>query len=97
LLFRLSLHDALPISHVRFNNTLIKGSSVRVLYDIFRRDPSLFMLVTLVIIIAPFFFIGGPDKTSGPIFGAIWNLGHIIFFALVRSEEHTSELQSREK
>lgn len=56
---------------------------MRVLYDIFRRDPSLFMLVTLVVIIAPFFFIGGPDKTSGPIFGAIWNLGHIIFFALV--------------
>lgn len=56
---------------------------MRVLYDVFRRDPSLFMLVTLVVIIAPFFFIGGPDKTSGPIFGAIWNLGHIIFFALV--------------
>ncbi|WP_111495361.1 MULTISPECIES: succinyl-CoA synthetase subunit beta [Marinobacter] len=33
-------------------------------------------------VLLPFFFVGGPDWTSGPLFKAAWNLGHILFFAL---------------
>ncbi|WP_203141529.1 succinyl-CoA synthetase subunit beta [Marinobacter mangrovi] len=34
------------------------------------------------LVLLPFFFVGGPDWSSGPLFKAAWNLGHIIFFTL---------------
>ncbi|MEQ9547041.1 MAG: succinyl-CoA synthetase subunit beta [Marinobacter sp.] len=35
------------------------------------------------LVIAPLFFIGGPDWTSGPLHKSVWNLGHILYFALL--------------
>jgi len=35
------------------------------------------------LVIAPLFFIGGPDWTSGPVHKSVWNLGHILYFALL--------------
>lgn len=40
-------------------------------------------LPLLLIIILPFFFIGGPDYLSSPLFRSVWDLGHIGFFALL--------------
>lgn len=37
----------------------------------------------LVLVVVPFFFIGGPDVFSAPVLQNIWNFGHIIFFAIV--------------
>lgn len=31
----------------------------------------------------PLFFLGGPDWASGPLLKSVWNLGHILFFALL--------------
>lgn len=36
-----------------------------------------------MVLIAPFFFIGGPGWTDGPLYKSAWNLGHILFFALL--------------
>ncbi|KPP99954.1 succinyl-CoA synthetase subunit beta [Marinobacter sp. HL-58] len=36
-----------------------------------------------VILITPFFFIGGPGWTDGPLYKSAWNLGHTLFFALL--------------
>ncbi|MDF0748743.1 succinyl-CoA synthetase subunit beta [Marinobacter sp. 71-i] len=36
-----------------------------------------------VILAAPFFFVGGPGWTDGPLLKSAWNLGHILFFALL--------------
>lgn len=36
-----------------------------------------------VVLIFPLFFVGGPSETSRPVYRAIWNLGHIGFFAIV--------------
>lgn len=36
-----------------------------------------------IVLIAPFFFIGGPGWTDGPLYKSAWNLGHILFFALL--------------
>ncbi len=36
-----------------------------------------------VVLITPFFFIGGPGWTDGPLYKSAWNLGHILFFALL--------------
>lgn len=36
-----------------------------------------------IVLIAPFFFIGGPGWTDGPLYKSAWNLGHILFFALM--------------
>lgn len=36
----------------------------------------LFLLVCF-----PFFFIGGPSPYTTPLFGAIWDCGHLVFFA----------------
>lgn len=33
--------------------------------------------------IAPLFFMGGPGWSDGPLFKSAWNLGHILFFALL--------------
>ncbi|HSC68762.1 MAG TPA: VanZ family protein [Cellvibrio sp.] len=37
----------------------------------------------LILIVVPFFFIGGPDVFSSPFAKNIWNFGHIIFFAIL--------------
>lgn len=31
----------------------------------------------------PFFFVGGPDWSAGPLFRVAWNLGHPLFFAFL--------------
>lgn len=36
-----------------------------------------------IVLITPFFFIGGPGWTDGPLYKSAWNLGHILFFALL--------------
>ncbi|NMT64499.1 VanZ family protein [Marinobacter orientalis] len=36
-----------------------------------------------IVLIAPFFFIGGPQWTDGPLYKSAWNLGHILFFVLL--------------
>lgn len=36
-----------------------------------------------VVCLFPFFFIGGPDWSAGPLTRAVWNLGHPVFFALL--------------
>ena len=35
-----------------------------------------------VVLIVPLFFVGGPDWSSTPLDRALWDLGHLIFFAL---------------
>ncbi len=39
-------------------------------------------LIISVLLIFPFFFIGGPSYQSPRSFGETWNLGHVLFFAL---------------
>lgn len=36
-----------------------------------------------ILVVAPFFFVGGPDATSSLFLKNIWNFGHILFFALL--------------
>lgn len=36
-----------------------------------------------VLVVAPLFFIGGPDAFSPFLLKALWNFGHIIFFAIL--------------
>lgn len=36
----------------------------------------------LVLIVIPFFFVGGPSGSSSLLLNNVWNFGHIIFFAL---------------
>lgn len=47
------------------------------------RDPSLSIPFVILIVALPFFFVGGPNWMSGPLFRAVWDLGHIVFFALL--------------
>lgn len=42
-----------------------------------------FVYIVITVLLLPLFFMGGPDWTSGPLFKAAWNLGHILFFGLV--------------
>lgn len=35
-----------------------------------------------VLIVVPFFFMGGPDAFSSILLKSVWNFGHIIFFAV---------------
>ncbi len=37
--------------------------------------------ILVIVILAPFLFLGGPETTSSPVFPAIWNLGHLPIFA----------------
>lgn len=37
----------------------------------------------VLVIVAPLFFVGGPDWASGPLYKSAWNLGHIMFFAVL--------------
>jgi len=36
-----------------------------------------------VLCLFPLFFVGGPGWSDGPLYQAVWNLGHPIFFALL--------------
>lgn len=36
-----------------------------------------------LVVLFPLFFVGGPDWSSGPLFKSAWNLGHILFFAML--------------
>lgn len=36
----------------------------------------------LILIVVPFFFVGGPDALSSALLNNVWNFGHIIFFAV---------------
>lgn len=42
-----------------------------------------FFLITLLLIGIPFFFFGGPGYHSSRSFQSAWDLGHILFFALL--------------
>ena len=39
------------------------------------------LLLIVLIIVSPLFFVGGPNGVSSLLFNHLWNLGHIIFFA----------------
>ncbi len=41
------------------------------------------IVVVCIIIGAPFFFLGGPGYTTGRVYQAFWDLGHVLFFALL--------------
>ena len=59
------------------------SSSVMLYMRGFLRDPWLFMPLLILLFAAPFFFVGGPDWSSGPLFTACWDLGHLAFFSLL--------------
>ena len=40
------------------------------------------VMLVLLIIIAPFFFLGGPDEYSSALFKALWDCGHLCFFVI---------------
>lgn len=40
-------------------------------------------LAMVLLVALPFFFLGGPDWLSTPLFRAVWNLGHIAFFGVL--------------
>lgn len=39
--------------------------------------------IIFIIIVFPFFFWGGPTAFSTKLFGALWNCGHVAFFAVL--------------
>lgn len=41
------------------------------------------LLALLVVVVLPLFFWGGPDWLSPPLYRGVWNLGHVVFFALL--------------
>lgn len=43
--------------------------------------PLIIMAILLLAIALPFFFVGGPKYYSTPLFRALWDCGHIVFFA----------------
>ena len=47
------------------------------------RHPVQWLAFALLLCVTPLFFTGGPDWTDGPLFKAGWNLGHVVFFALL--------------
>lgn len=40
-------------------------------------------LMVALLLVVPFFFVGGPDWLATPVFRSVWNLGHVIFFAVL--------------
>lgn len=36
-----------------------------------------------LLVLTPFFFIGGPSPVATPLFNSLWDCGHIIFFSLL--------------
>lgn len=36
-----------------------------------------------LLVLTPFFFIGGPSPVASPLFNSLWDCGHIIFFSLL--------------
>ncbi|MDL0432213.1 succinyl-CoA synthetase subunit beta [Marinobacter sp. TBZ242] len=42
-----------------------------------------YLAFTGVVLITPFFFVGGPGWADGPLYKSAWNLGHILFFTLL--------------
>ncbi len=40
-------------------------------------------LVVVLALLFPLFFIGGPDAVSPPLWRALWNAGHLVFFGLL--------------
>lgn len=44
---------------------------------------SRFIVWVVLLITLPFFFLGGPDWLSSPLYRALWDLGHFAFFALL--------------
>lgn len=46
------------------------------------------LLLILVLASSPLFFVGGPDWLSPPLYRALWNLGHIVFFAVLMCLVH---------
>lgn len=41
------------------------------------------LMVCLLIVIAPFFFLGGPSAYSTPLFKTLWDCGHLCFFIIL--------------
>lgn len=49
-------------------------------FQFIARDLSLFLPLLILVVALPFFFVGGPTWMSGPLYRALWDLGHIVFF-----------------
>jgi hypothetical protein len=47
------------------------------------RNLSQFFMGGALLAIAPFFFLGGPDWVSLPLYRSLWDAGHVVFFALL--------------
>lgn len=41
------------------------------------------LVIIVLALMLPLFFIGGPDWSAGPLYKALWNLGHPLFFGLL--------------
>lgn len=63
----------------------MSAPDVLVLKSASEPKPRIRIIILIVIILAalPFFFLGGAGDVSTPLFRAVWNLGHIVFFGLV--------------
>ena len=48
-----------------------------------RSSLPIWLLGLFVLVVAPFFFVGGPDASSSVLLKNVWNFGHIIFFAIL--------------
>src|SRR5690606_41745185 len=91
-IFSLSLHDALPISLAFFART-----GGKTLYGVFQQAATEAAAICLLIgTAAPFAFLLATDGVAGHVMDFVAMLGGSAFAVLLRSEEHTSELQSRE-
>jgi VanZ family protein len=52
-----------------------------VIISVFRKNSANFWISVVLILLFPFFFIGGPKIYSTSLFRVFWDCGHLIFFA----------------
>lgn len=41
------------------------------------------ILAAALLVLLPWFFVGGPDWATGPLYRAVWNLGHVMYFGVL--------------
>lgn len=69
----------IPLPRSRQGNTFSQGNGP----DDKQAINSGRLMTFSLLILTPLFFLGGPDWASGPLYKSVWNLGHILFFALL--------------
>ncbi|AFU98473.1 VanZ family protein [Simiduia agarivorans] len=40
-------------------------------------------LLAMLLLMSPWFFIGGPDYYAAPLYRSLWNAGHLLFFSVL--------------